>query len=116
MKLIITLFLISISSVSGASDNTRAKVNYAGVKGDGVVFINIDQVITETLDANNSCSSQSINVPPTVNESVRNQILSVALTAYVAQKDIYIKTDGCVNGVPSITGTDSGWIHIYTGS
>ena len=109
MKNLTLALSMLFSSIVTASDNTQTQVNYAGVRGDGVVFINLNKTINET-----NCPQTSVFLGPDISDAIKNQVLSVAMTAYVAQKNVYVKTDGCYLGYPTFSATSKdSWIHIF---
>ncbi len=108
MKILVIALLVSFSSIISASDNIRAKVIYAGVTGAGTVFVHVTNSINEP-----NCTSNSLWIDPSTSDSIKNQILSTALAAFAAQKDVYIKASGCYDNFPTLDNTNNSWIHIY---
>ncbi|MBU2711370.1 hypothetical protein [Zooshikella harenae] len=103
----ITALVLSFITLNlQASDNTRAKVVYAGITGAGTVFVNVSSVINEP-----GCEKKSLWIPS--ESTVKAHVLSTALAAFASKQDVYVQTKGCYKGYPTLDKSDASWFHIY---
>lgn len=106
MKILFTIILASsLSTNLLASNNTRAKVVYVGTWGHGSIFIRLNTILNEP-----ACSKNEIWIAGD-NPAIKH-LLSLAMTAYTADQYVHVKTNGCINGYPTIDNTNESFFHI----
>ena len=103
-KALILYGLFSSNAYSGAP--VTSKVVLAGINTNNDVFIELESFISF-----GNCRNLQVIVPS--DSGLKEEALSLALTAQVSDKSLTISPSGCIGGNPSVTkGGDYGYIFI----
>jgi hypothetical protein len=76
-------------------------ITSVGVLGNGDVFIEFPEAIGPSAN----CTHAMVRIAAT--NATRKEILAVALTAYTSGTRLYLQTDNCYGGFPTMTGSGS---------
>jgi hypothetical protein len=98
------ILLFVLASQTFAADVVKARVTYAGLYNDGNAFIGLDKTIQQA-----GCPAARFDLPdaaPTFGEGapLSKELLRIAFTALTSGKTVTVRTNGCSNGFPTITG------------
>lgn len=102
LNILLILTLITASNMAYSSSNILTSINWVGQRGNGNVIANFNTTIDQP-----ECTSSQLEISAS-NESAKG-LLSILLAAYMGESKVYVNTDGCFNGAPTISTT--GYIH-----
>ena len=102
-RLALIAALLACSPAALAATNYLGPIMKVGARGNGTVFIELNQVVGLP-----QCSHSQLEIPAS-NVSAK-QILAIVLAAYHTGTRIYIQTDGCSGAFPTLSGQDS-WVY-----
>lgn len=99
-KYVVLVFVLFWNSAFSA-DAITANVTFAGIYGDGEVFVNLDQTIPEP-----GCTINRFDIKP--DHPNAKIFLSIAMTALSSGKAVVVRTSGCYRMFPTLdTSTDT---------
>lgn len=76
-----------------------------GTYGNGNLYLSLDQSIDEV-----GCAMAYIELP--ANSPALKMVLAAATLAIATNATVDLKTDGCINGVPSFMGSRQGYFGV----
>lgn len=101
-----TLALVLTALAAQAADsNTTANVIYAGLYGDGRLFVALDTPINEP-----GCANSRFDVP--AGHPQIKSWLAIALTASASGQSVVVRTSGCYDSFPTMTQNTDTWFYL----
>jgi hypothetical protein len=102
----VTLALALAALAAQASNSsTTAKVIYAGLYGDGRLFVALDAPINEP-----GCVNSRFDVP--ADHPQIKSWLAIALTASASGQPVVVRTSGCYDSFPTMTQNMDTWFYL----
>jgi hypothetical protein len=95
-----TLFLIAtaVSALVHAAPPVTARVTYAGVYGNGDVYVGLDTTIQEP-----NCPGARFDIP--ASSPVAKQVLATAQMALATGHSVTVQTDGCFGSFTTLNSS-----------